>query len=169
MDMQITRLRPGEIIAAASAVLLLVFMFGLPWYSVKPGLPAAGSAHAVSTKLSGWQGLTDIRWLILVTIIAALALAYSQATRRSPAIPVSLSVIVTVLALLTTLALIYRVLINVPGSDSLVEARVGAYLALLSALGILYGGFTSMRQEGISPSDAPTEIETVNARGTGGT
>lgn len=165
MDIEISRLRPGEIIAAASAVLLLVFMFALPWYGVRS---ARSPSIGVTTNLSGWQGLTHTRWLLVVTIIAALALAYFQTTRPAPAIPVSLSLIVTVLALLTSLVLVYRVLINVPGSDQLVDAKAGAYLGLLSAFGILCGGFASMRQEGISPSDAPTEIETVRLGDTGG-
>jgi hypothetical protein len=168
MDIETSRLRPGEIIAAASAVLLLVFMFALPWYEVKSAPGSAPSTLGVSAKLDGWQALTHVRWLIVVTIIAGLALAYFQATRPAPAIPVSLSVIVTVLGLLASLVLVYRVLINVPGSDDLVSATAGAYLGLLSALGILYGGFASMRQEGISPRDAPTEIETVRLGGTNG-
>ncbi len=61
------------------------------------------------------------------------------------------------------MALIYRVLINVPGSDSVVDARVGAYLGLATALAILYGGYRSMRREGISPNDAPAEIETLRS------
>ncbi len=109
MRIDISRLRPGEIIAGAAAVLLLVLMFAVPWYRVR------------ATSIDGWDSLTDLRWLLIVTIIAALALAYFQATRRAPAIPVNLSVIVTVLGLVSSLALIYRVLINVPGSDSVVR------------------------------------------------
>ena len=71
--------------------------------------------------------------------------------------------ILTALGLLSSLALIYRVLINVPGSDSVVDARVGAYLGLAVALAILYGGYTSLRREGISPEDAPAEIETIRS------
>ncbi len=166
MGIELSRLRPGEIIATAGALLLLVFMFALPWYEVHavPGPPA--SAARVTT-FDGW-GLGHVRWLLVVTIVAALALAYFQAARRSPAIPVSLSVIVTVLALVSTLALLYKVLINVPGPDQLVDARAGAYLGLLSAILTLYGAFASMRQEGISPRDAPRQIETVRRGGAGG-
>jgi hypothetical protein len=168
VDIEISRLRPGEIIAGASAVLLLVLMFAVPWYGVKSSFTSTGTSLGVSTSINGWQSLSHLRWLILLTIIAALALAYFQATRPAPAIPVSLSVIVTVLGLLSTLALIYRVLINVPGSDSVVDARVGAYLGLLCAAAILYGGYASMRREGISPKDAPSEIETVRPGESGG-
>jgi Mn2+/Fe2+ NRAMP family transporter len=168
MVIAISRLRPGEIIAGAGAVLLLVLMFAVPWYGVKSTLTPTASTLGVSTSLDGWDSLSDLRWLLIVTIVAALALAYFQATRRAPAIPVSLSVIVTVLGLVSALALIYRVLINVPGSDSVVDARVGAYLGLASTLAILYGGYASMRQEGISPDDAPAEIETIRRGEPGG-
>lgn len=154
MDIEISRLRPGEIISGAGGVLLLVVLFAVPWYAVK-------SPDGGSTTVTGWDALTTLRWLLLVTIVAALALAYFQATRPAPAIPVALSVIVTALGFLSAVALIYRVLINVPGSDSVVDARVGAYLGLATALAILYGGYRSMRQEGISPTDAAADIETI--------
>jgi peptidoglycan/LPS O-acetylase OafA/YrhL len=156
MDIEISRLRPGEIISGAGGVLLLVLLFAVPWYGVK-------STVGGSTTITGWDALTTLRWLLLVTGVAAVALAYFQATRPAPAIPVTLSVIVTALGFLSALALIYRVLINVPGSDSVVDARVGGYLGLATALAILYGGYRSMRREGISPKDAPSEIETLRS------
>jgi hypothetical protein len=168
MSIEFSRLRPGEIIAGASAVLLLVLMFAVPWYSVKSAPSPAASTPSVSTSIDGWQALSHLRWLLLLTIVVSLALAYFQATRPAPAIPVSLSVIVTVLGLLSALALIYKVLINVPGPNSLVDARVGAYLALLCGLTILYGGYASMRREGVLPEDAPAEIETLRAGESGG-
>jgi len=110
------------------------------------------------TTFDGWNGLQTLRWLLLVTIVAALALAYFQASRRSPAIPVVLSVIVTVLGGLSALALIYRVLINTPAST--LDQRAGAYLGLVAAIVIAYGGYKSMREEtGTDP--AVLDIETV--------
>jgi len=76
---------------------------------------------------------------MLVTIVAALALAILQGTQRAPALPVSFAAIATVLGALTSLALIYRVLISVPQG---LDQRVGAYLGLLSALALTYGRFT---------------------------
>jgi hypothetical protein len=160
MGIVLSRLRRGEIIAGASAVLMLVFMFALPWYEERTPL-------GLDT-FNGWDGITHVRWLLVVTIAVALALVYFQATRPAPAIPVTLSVILTVLALLSTVVLIYKVLINVPGPDAYVHVKVGAYLGLASALTMLYGAFLSMREEGISPRDAPTEIETIRPQGSGG-
>ncbi len=93
-----------------------------------------------------------------MTIVAALALTYFQAAREGPGIPVTLSIIVTVLGLLSTVALIYRVLINTPAPT--LDQRPGAYLGLVATAGIAYGGFRSLREEG-GADPAVLEIETI--------
>jgi len=144
MDFDPGRLRRGEVLAGTGAVLLLVFLLAGKWYG------HGGGAR------TGWETLTSLRWLLLVTIAAALALVATQVTRRSPAIPVTLSLVVAVLGLITVLALIYRVLINPAAHE-----QAGAYLGLLSAIGLAYGGYLSLREEGIARRDAPKEIPIV--------
>jgi hypothetical protein len=161
MDLDPARLRTGEIVAGASGVLLLACLFVLPWYGVNHLLARIAAQLGVSTTSDGWNSLSHARWLMLVTAVAALALSYFQAARRAPAVPASLGVIVTVLGLLSLLWLLYRVLLNVPGPDNLLEQRVGAYLGLAAAVGILYGGYQSMRREGTLDRDGPASIETV--------
>lgn len=146
-----SRLRRGEILAGIGAVLLLVFLFAGTWYRNGSHPPRAQT---------GWQALTDLRWLIAVTIAFALALTITQITRRAPAVPVALSVIVTVLGLITVLALVYRVLIDAPAHE-----QVLAYLGLLSALVLAYGGYRSLRQEGIAPEDGPPDIPVIRPGG----
>ncbi len=160
-DFHLRRLRSGEMIAGAGGVLLLIFMFALKWYAVSGALSRMFVSLGRPTSWSGWSGLTHLRWLLLVTILAALALAFFQAARQAPAIPVTTSVIVTVLAGLSVLALIYRVLITPPGPGGFVDRQAGAYLGLLAAIGIGYGGYRSMRQESGSELGAHQEIETV--------
>jgi hypothetical protein len=150
MDFDPSRLRHGEVLAGVGAVLLLVFMFAGDWFGNGTHPPPR----------TGWQALTDLRWLVAVTIVCALALTITQATRRSPAVPVTLSVIVTVLGLITVLALIYRVLIDPPAHE-----QAFAYLGLLSALVLAYGGYASMRQEGIAERDGPGEIPVIRPGG----
>ncbi len=147
MGFDASRLRAGEAIAGASAIVLLGLVFLTPWYGLAGGVHRVASAAGISGSVDGWHGLSTLRWLILVTIAAALALAWLQATRRAPALPVSLSVIVTVLGLLTVLALIYRVLIAVPGPGSLIEGKIGAYLGLVVAAALTFGAFRSLREE----------------------
>jgi hypothetical protein len=148
MDLDPGRLRRGELLAGTGAVLLLVFLLAGKWYG-----------HGGGSR-TGWEALTTLRWLLVVTIAAALALVATQVARRSPAIPVTLSLIVTVLGLITVLALVYRVLISPPAHE-----QAGAYLALLSAVGLAYGGYLSFREEGISRRDAPSDIPVIRPGG----
>jgi hypothetical protein len=142
MDFDPSRLRRGELLAGAGAVLLLVFMLAGKW---------AGSN-------SGWAALTSLRWLLALTIAVALGLLILQTTRRAPAVPVTMSLIVTVLGIITVLALIYRVLINPPA-----QQHAAAYLGLLSAIALAYGGYLSLREEGIARRDAPRDIPIVRS------
>jgi Cu/Ag efflux pump CusA len=139
------RLRRGELLAGTGAVLLLVFMLAGKWYR-----------HGGHSR-TGWQALTDLRWLLAVTIAAAFALVLAQITRRAPAIPVTLSLVLAVLGLICVLALIYRVLVSPPAHE-----QAGAFLGLISALGVAYGGYLSLREEGIARRDAPREIPVVH-------
>jgi hypothetical protein len=152
MEFDPSRLRRGELLAGASAVLLAIFLAGGKWYG-------AGSGNGGSQ--TGWQALTDLRWLLLITIVAAVALVIFQATRRAPAIPVTMSLIVMLLGIVTVLALIYRVLIDPPPHQ-----EAGAYLGLLSAIGIMVGGYLSLRQEGVAARDNIAEIPIVRPGGT---
>ncbi|MBV8710405.1 MAG: hypothetical protein JOY56_01410 [Solirubrobacterales bacterium] len=143
MDFHASRLRRGEVLAGAGAVLLVVFLLAGPW---------AGSR-------SGWELLVSLRWLLALTIAAAFGLVLAQASRRAPAVPVTMSLLVTVLGAISALALIYRVLINPPAHQ-----HAAAYLGLLSAIGLAYGGYLSMRKEGIADRDAPQDIPVVRPR-----
>jgi hypothetical protein len=146
----------------AASVVLLASMFVLDWYGLTGGSQPTAGALGVHTSVNGWDGLTTIRWLMLLTALVGLALAYLQAARRAPALPVTTSVIVTVLGIVTVLALLYRVLINAPGPDSAVTVKAGAYVGLISAVAIVAGGYASMRHEGIAEKDGPGPIETVS-------
>lgn len=140
MSFDPSRLRRGEVVAGAGALLLLVFMLAGKW---------AGSR-------TGWEALVSLRWLLVVTIATAFGLVITQVTRRSPAIPVTMSLMVAVLGAISVLALIYRVLISPPAHQHTL-----AYLGLLSAIALAYGGYLSMREEGIARRDAPSEIPIV--------
>jgi hypothetical protein len=152
-----SRLRSGEWAVAISAVVLLVLMFVPAWYDPRVGGVASRN---------GFHSLTGLRWLVLITLATAFALVFLQATRRAPAMPVSFSVFVTVLGALTSLWMIYRVLISSPVSGSLYEQTTAAYIALASVLALTNGGYRSMREED-KPDRARNEaIETVHLDGT---
>ena len=162
MGFQRTRLRWPEIVAGVAAVVLLLSMFLLPWYGYKGDLAPIAARLGVSTSQNAWRSLSTTRWLLLLTILAALALVYLQGTRRSPALPATFSLFVWVLGGLTSLVLIYRVLINMPGPNDVVSRDVGAYIGLLASIVIAFAGYRSLRAEGIAPQDAPKEIPTIH-------
>lgn len=153
MAFDIGRLRRGEKIAAAAAVLLFILMF-FDWYSVSVD---AGPLGDFSVGGSAWQVFGFIDIYLFLVVIAAIGLAVLTATERSPALPVTASVIVTALAALGTLLVLYR-LIDTPVGDVPDGIDVGrtiwAFLGLIAVAAIAYGGYLSMREEGTSFSDA---------------
>ncbi|HET7051566.1 MAG TPA: hypothetical protein VFI54_25075 [Solirubrobacteraceae bacterium] len=162
MGFQWSRLRWSEIVAGVAAVVLLGSMFLLPWYGYKGDLAPLAARLGVSTSGDAWNSLSTTRWLMLLTIVAALALVYLQGTRPSPALPATFSLFVTLLGGLTALVLIYRVLINVPGPNDVVTRDAGGFVGLVASFAIAYSGYRSLRREGIAPQDAPKDIPTVH-------
>lgn len=145
MEVRLSRLRRGEVLAGGAAVALLVFLFVLDWFGTTAG-----------RRTDGWSGLPGVRWLVLVTAAAALLLAVFQASRRAPALPVTMSVIVSPLALVTTLALIIRL------ATTSASVQVGAILGTVAAAAILLGGFWSMRDEDGWVPETDRTIERVS-------
>ena len=87
MRFELSRLRSGEVLAGAAAVVLLVCLFALPWYGLNSSVASIAQRLGVSTSRTGWDSLTTLRWLILITSLSALALVYLQGTRRAPLEP----------------------------------------------------------------------------------
>lgn len=142
------RLRRGEILAGIGAVVLVVLLFALSWF-------ARSSPGGATVAESGWSALPILRWLIVLTILCAIALAVLQATFRAPALPVTMSVVASALAAITVLALVIRIL------TAALSPRLGAWLGLAAAIAMFTGGVLSMREEeGFSP-DAEHPVERV--------
>ena len=146
------RLRRGEVVAAVAAVVLAAVLVLMTWFARKAG---GGSLGAPAASLTGWQALPELRWLVLAAVLAALALAFTQATRPAPAIPVSLSVIATTLGALTTLALAIRL------ATTGASPQAGAWLGLAATVGLTVGAFMSLREEGGWTPSAEHPVETV--------
>lgn len=150
--------------AGGGAVVLALALFVLPFYGVSSTFAPTLASEGQATTFDGWDGLVHLRWLVLIAVLAGLALVFLQATRRAPAIPVTFSLIVTLLGLLTSVGLLWRVVIDPPGGD--LDVRWGGYVALAASAALFYGGYLSLRQEGLSGHDARTDIETVRIGGT---
>jgi hypothetical protein len=141
------RLRRGVLTSLISAVALLVVMFALAWYGVDE-LPGPNSARTgLSHTENAWHGLTVLRWLMLITIAAVLGSIVLHARQRGHGTKTSTGPAIAALGTVTGAALVYRVLIELPSPNSVVDQKLGAFLGLLCAIGIALGGYESMREE----------------------
>jgi hypothetical protein len=136
----------GELTSSVSAVLLLVVLFATEWYGVA-GVPDPSAARpAVSGAESGWTGLSLTRWVVLVTALAAIGSVVLHASQRRHGTKTDTSRLVAALGSLTSLLLIYRVLIVLPSGAKVIDQKLGAFLGLVCALGVALGGYESIAE-----------------------
>ncbi len=141
-----TRVHVGELISAGSALLLLVLMFAAKWYGVA-GVPDPSYARpAISGAEDGWNALAGVRWIMLATVLAAIGSVVLHATQRAHGTKTDTSRVVATLGSITSVLLIYRVLIALPGGGTVIDQKLGAVLGLACALGIAWGGYESIRE-----------------------
>lgn len=159
--MDLNRLTQGEKIAGISAILLFIFMF-FDWYSVS----ISGGGQSFGVEGSGgnaWNTLDFIPIILLITIIAAVANAAIEASESGVEMPVYGGTVVTVLGVISTLLILFRI-IDTPtfasfggvSADGSVE--FGIFLSLLAAAGIGFGGYRAMQEEGTSFGDAADRL-----------
>ena len=136
----------GELTSSFSAVLLLVFLFATEWYGVA-GVPDPSAARpAVTGAESGWTGLSVIRWVVLVTALVAIGSVVLHASQRRHGTKTDTSRLVAGLGSLTSLLLVYRVLIALPSGAKVIDQKLGAFLGLVCALGVALGGYESIAE-----------------------
>jgi hypothetical protein len=162
---ELSRLRPGELVAAAGGVALLAVMF-LDWYAAGGTTQVAGRDIDVSVGFTAWQafGFTDI--VLALAALTAIGLAVITATHSSPALPVAASVITATVGALATLLVLYRIL-NQPGPNEFIEVKLPAFLGFLCVLAIAAGGWHAVRDEQWWAADLPVDVRpTPPAEGT---
>jgi hypothetical protein len=129
--MSLRRLRPGELIALAGAVCVIVSLTQ-PWYE---------NSFA---QLSVWETFGPAVVLLLAATAAALMLVVATIAERSTALPVAAGVWSTLFGTIAVIAAIVRVLERPDHADHVCR---GAWLALAGAILILIGSWWSMRDE----------------------
>ena len=149
------RLRAGEVIYLVAAILLFVFMF-FTWF----GAEISGSAGTIKFGGTGsggdaWQTLEVIPVFLMLAIAVAIGAAILRLSRSEwkPAVPPGAAVCAC--GLLASALILFRIVFP-PGFgefggvtvDATLEA--GVFLGLLAALGIAYGGWRAMAEEGTS-------------------
>ena len=138
------RADPGELISALSALALLVLMFAAKWYGTDQ-LPGSATGVQRATAENAWNGLTLVRWLMLLTILVSLGSLALHFSQRNHGTTTDTAGLIAGLGTLTAILLIYRVLIDLPSANVVVDQKLGAILGMLSAIGLALGGHASMR------------------------
>lgn len=164
MTLRPARLSVADWLAAGGSVALLVVLFALPWYQVKPQFRDSLLELGARVSANGWQTFTWVGPLCLLVGVLGLLYVFFQATRRAPALPMVTATVMMPLSLLLVLSLLVRVFIAIPvlklaDGGNAVEATTGAYAGF--ALSVLVAGamWRSFRREGVYPGDAIVVIE----------
>lgn len=162
-------------IAAVSAVVLLLVMFIFDWFSVDFGedeLGIGGAVADVDTGANAWTAFGFIDIVLFVTIVVAIGIAVMAATAQSANLPVAGSALVCGLGILCVLLVLFRI-ISPPGSGDIPEGLdigisrdIGVFLGLIAAAGIAYGGYAGMQEEGTSFGAQADRLQNRGGTGT---
>jgi len=137
----------GELFSLAGAVALLILMFAFKWFGVAGMASRTTARPAIQSAINAWSALSVVRWLMLATILLAIGSFVLHATQRGHGARTNTSPAITALGGLTAALLCYRVLIDLPDPDKVLDQKLGAVLGLLSAIAIAFGGFDALREE----------------------
>jgi hypothetical protein len=130
--------------AALAALGLFVSMF-LPWYSET--VVSRSGSKPTQTSLTAFQDFSFVEAAVLLVSAGVLAMLFARAERRSFELPGGDGLIVMIAGGWTAVLIFYR-LLDKPGVQSnhgstataTVGVEWGIFIALLVALGLLYGG-----------------------------
>jgi hypothetical protein len=151
--MEVDKLSTGEKLSAVSALLLFVFMF-FDWFGVEvSGVPGFSGTVTGSSGGSAWDALDVIPIFLMLAIVVAIGVAVIRLTDADVEPPVSLNAIVAALGGLAVLLILYRIVFppdfgSFGGVSVDATLKFGIFLGLLAAVGIAYGGYSAMREEG---------------------
>lgn len=169
--MDADRLSTGEKIAGASAVLLFIFMF-FDWFNAS--VSGGNGFFTASVGGNAWEAFSWIDLFMLITIIVAVAVAVIRLTDAVFEPPFSLNAAVAILGGISVLLILFRI-IDPPGGGDIagvsvdISPTVGAFLGLIAAAGITYGGYRAMQEEGTSFGDLGDQLSSGRGGRAGGT
>lgn len=148
------RARVGERIAAASALVLVASTF-MEWFEAELSSNNLLILIRFFARGNAWQSLGAVPWLLLVVALGALvpAVLSSRGSSWKPAIPPNAAV--AVFGGLATLLVLLRIVFPpdygpVNHIPVVTNVLLGAWLALIAAAGIAYGGYRAMGEGGDS-------------------
>ena len=145
-----SRLTQGQKIAGGAGLILLISLW-LSWYGADLG--GLADSIGIDATVNAWGAFDLVDIVLFLTALAALALAALAASNTRVDLPVAPALIVAGLGVLSVLLILYRIL-NQPGPNELIDVKFGAFIGLLSAAGVAYGGIRWMSETGAAPAGA---------------
>ena len=152
----------GEMVAGVSGGLLIIFMVILDWW----GYDVGAGEFSASAGASAFQWLSFLDIILFLVGLVAVAVAVARATGSMPRdLPQPPGLIVAGAGALAVLIILFRLLIPGDGpagdlgglADLESTRKIGAFLGLIAAGGIAFGGWTAMneRASGQAPGSGP--------------
>ncbi len=151
----IERPTPGEQVAGIAGLALILTMFLFAWYGVDvPGVNGFDAFDAFGD------------WFNIILVFAAFAgMELAVFGSGSERMPVSLSVVTTVLGGIATIILLIYI-ISPPGIPTFGEAapeidlsrEFGVFLGLIELVALTVGGYMTMQEEGVSFGSAADRL-----------
>jgi hypothetical protein len=155
MELDFAQLRRGQWVIVGGSVALFIATFLFKWFGgTATGSVPGGATVTISSSANAWHSLSDTRWLLLATILAALALSFAAAAERELPSPIAPSTVLAGLAGVTAVCVLYRILDHPHASATFgtvsvtYGAQLGLYLGFLACLVILYGAVVDLREAG---------------------
>ena len=156
--MDFDRLTLGEKIAGASGIALILIMFIFKWFGLEfnGDLGGVGFSGVDLGSRNAWGSYGFIDIVLFITVLAALGLALLSASEGEVGLPVAMSAIVAGLGVLSVVLIIISIIsppdfgLDLSGTGVDHTRKIGVWLGLLAAIGITYGGWRAMQEEGTS-------------------
>ena len=150
---------PGELLAGASGLLLLLAMF-LPWFGLngRARVPGVGVIEIGAGNLNAWEAFGAIDVVLAAAAALAIAFAVTAAFAQPPP---ALALAVVGAAGLAALLIVFRLIdppdIHVEASNTAYETarRLGAFFGLLCTAGMTWGTNWS---GAVEPAQAPAPV-----------
>lgn len=155
--MDLGSLSKGEGVAGISAILLLASMF-VDWYRFEQGGSLLVLVEPFGMSGSAWEALGFIPFFLVLPIAITIGTCLLAPGSSKGDLMVPLSIVVTVLGAISSMLILYRIVVPPGPRDFALSAsagipfyarpELGIYLALLAAVGIAFGGCLAMFLEG---------------------
>lgn len=152
MDLNFDQLRRPQWLMAGGAIALFIVTFFFKWFGASIATEVGGVSLGFHLDLNAWHSLTNTRWLLLATILAALFRVGAEAKGRNLDLPIPASAIVALLAGLSGLAVLDRIIdhphLNVADGPTTLHygAELGIYLGFIACIAIVAGAFEDLRK-----------------------